>query len=87
MPHRSSAVCWTATALLASLVLLASPAPAYAYIDPGAGSMLYQALLAALLGLAFTLRSARDWITRTVRGLFGSKPSSESDRSSAKRPS
>lgn len=85
--NRRSVTGWTATVLLAGVVLLASPAPAYAYIDPGAGSMLYQALLAALLGLAFTLRSARDWIARTVRGLFGSKPPSEGDRSSANRSS
>ena len=40
--------------LCAALVLLASPSTAFAYIEPGTGSMLIQSLLAAIAaGLVF----------------------------------
>ena len=45
--------------------------PAHAYIDPGSGSLIYQALLAALLGLGFTLRRTAESISRLVRRYWG----------------
>lgn len=41
--------------LLAALAVLA-PAPAYAYIDPGAGGMMLQLLLAGTAGAAMVLK-------------------------------
>ncbi|MCL6430639.1 MAG: hypothetical protein K6V36_07215 [Anaerolineae bacterium] len=37
-------------------VLLAFPPPAYAYLDPGTGSLIVQLLVAGLLGVALTIR-------------------------------
>jgi hypothetical protein len=53
--------------------VLAFPSDAYAYIDPGAGSLIYQTILAVLLGLGFFLRSAREKIGRVVKGLFAKR--------------
>jgi hypothetical protein len=44
-----------------------SPRPAFAYIDPGAGSMAYQVLLTALLAGAFAVRRAVTWIAGWLR--------------------
>lgn len=77
---RSSRTVWYTAAVLGGLWLLALPNPAYAYIDPGTGSMVYQALLAVLLGLAVTWRSARDWMVTTFRSLFRPKTASSQDR-------
>ncbi len=49
-------VCVTPAALgILGLVLLWEQ-PVAAYFDPGSGSLIYQALLAGLLGLGFTFR-------------------------------
>jgi hypothetical protein len=48
-------------------VAMALSAPAYAYIDPGAGSMLVQAALAALAGIAVFWRSLWDRVKRWFR--------------------
>ena len=57
-----------ATALL--LVLIAER-PAYAYIDPGTGSLIYQTALTILLGLGFMLRRSRASIVRFVKRFGG----------------
>ncbi len=41
--------------LLSAIVVLEKDA--YAYLDPGTGSMMLQMLVAGLLGLAFTLKT------------------------------
>jgi len=46
---------WSLVVLCATL-LLATPARAYAYADPGTGAFVYQAAYAAFLGGAFYLR-------------------------------
>jgi hypothetical protein len=51
-------------------VLIVTPRQAYAYINPGAGSLVYQTLLAVIVGLGFVLRSARAWIAGFVRDAF-----------------
>jgi len=43
-----------------ALLLLAPAHQAYAYIDPGSGSYLFQMLLASLVGVAFALK--RCWL-------------------------
>ena len=55
--------------------VLAFPSDAYAYIDPGAGSLIYQTVLAVLLGLGFFLRSTREKIARVVKSLFARRSS------------
>lgn len=46
------------TRILVVLVLLylMFPQPAYAYLDPGTGSLIIQVVVAALLGAAFTAK-------------------------------
>ena len=51
--------------------LILTPRRAYAYIDPGTGSLIYQTLLAVILGLGFMLRSARARIVGFMRDVFG----------------
>ena len=68
MRHRWG-IGWVAAAALG--LLLVSERPVHAYIDPGSGSMIYQALLAGLLGLGFTLRRTTDTISRLVRRFTG----------------
>ncbi len=76
---------WIALAVVA--ILLASEYPAQAYIDPGSGSLIYQALLAGLLGLGFTLRRTTESLSRFVRKFSGRDASAAptSDGSSDRR--
>ena len=50
---------------------------AYAYIDPGTGSYLFQILAAMVLGSLFGIKMAWNRIVETVRGLFGLRSRSE----------
>ena len=60
------------TLLVTALVLLLiAERPAYAYIDPGTGSLIYQTVLTILLGLGFMLRRSRASISRFVRRFGG----------------
>ncbi len=45
-----------------------------AYVDPGSGLLVWQALVAAGLGLLFYLKRTRDFLIALVRRLFGRKP-------------
>ena len=60
-----------AIAVAAAFVSLIGERPAYAYIDPGAGSLIYQTALTALLGLVYMLGRSRASISRFVRRLGG----------------
>lgn len=51
--------------ILSLLVLFERPA--LAYIDPGSGSLIYQAILAAVLGIGFTFRRVLGALTRIGR--------------------
>ena len=51
--------------------VFAAEVPAFAYIDPGSGSLIYQALLAGLLGLGFTFRRTTASIARLLRRVSG----------------
>jgi hypothetical protein len=55
----------------AALVVLIGERPAYAYVDPGTGSLIYQTALTILLGVAFALRRSRASLSRFVRRLSG----------------
>jgi hypothetical protein len=61
----------TLVATAAAVLLLVAERPAWAYIDPGTGSLIYQTALTVLLGLAFALRRSRASISRFVRRLSG----------------
>lgn len=62
--HSEAARHWRAQLVVAALV--ASPAVAHAYIDPGTGSILIQGLIAAIVGGLFTIKL---W-WRRIKGLF-----------------
>ena len=59
---------------LTILVLLAS-SPAYAYLDPGTGSILVQGLLAALAAASATIAAFWSQIRRYLSGRRNPKPS------------
>jgi hypothetical protein len=65
---------WLAPALCL-LALVSVSAPAHAYIDPAAGSLLLQAVIAGVAGLLLTLKLF--W--RRLTGLWGSKRSESRD--------
>jgi hypothetical protein len=43
----------------------------WAYIDPGSGLLLWQAVVGACLGCVFYVRKSRRWIIGRVQRLFG----------------
>ena len=49
------------------LLLLVSERPAYAYIDPGSGSLIYQTIITVLLGVGFVFRRAIASVGRWFR--------------------
>ena len=59
--------------ILALLVILVSPSIAYAYVDPGAGSMLLQLLLGGVAGAFVFFRLFK----QKIRKLFGFGKSDE----------
>jgi hypothetical protein len=58
--------------LLVALFVLA-PVPAHAYIDPGTGSFLFQAIAATLIGGIFFVRMSWQRIRERMKRLFGSR--------------
>lgn len=59
--------------LLTVFCFLSLSTPAHAYLDPGTGSMILQALAAAAVGIAIFWRS----LLRKVKELFGGAKSSD----------
>lgn len=57
---------------------LVAPAEAHAYLDPGTGSMVLQAIIAGLLGIVFTCKSYLRAALGTI-GTLWKKPRVESD--------
>jgi hypothetical protein len=47
---------WWTRGVLVLLLLLVTPAPARAYLDPGSGSMMVQVILGGLAGLAVLIK-------------------------------
>ena len=74
--------------LLAVALLL--PSMAYAYIDPGFGALVWQALFAAIVGSLFFLRSTiaatGRWIRRKVTGAPAPVPAAASEAPASERP-
>ena len=57
------------------LCLLAAPAPAFGYIDPGTGSMVLQVLIGTALGSLLAIKMFWRQIKLVVGGLFARKSS------------
>lgn len=58
-------------AVTAAWLLLINEQPAYAYIDPGTGSLIYQTALTLLLGAGLVLRRFGGSVARFVKRLGG----------------
>ena len=56
--------------LAVMLLYLAFPSFAYAYLDPGTGSYIFQLILAGLVGLLFAVKIYWRRITTFFTGLF-----------------
>jgi hypothetical protein len=48
--------------LVLCLLVLATPRPAHAYVDPGSGAMVWQVLAAAIIGSLFYVRKVVSWV-------------------------
>jgi len=59
--------------LLLFLVILFFPKNAYAYLDPGTGSYIFQFVIAIILGLIFSLKLFWKKIVRTFLRLLKGK--------------
>ena len=55
-PYRNPFSGFTSLALMAIVILLASPSDVFGYADPGTGAFLYQAVYAACIGGVFYFR-------------------------------
>ena len=53
-----------------TLVYLASPAPVYAYLDPGTGSFVFQMVIAGLAGAALIIKMYWGKIKKLATRLF-----------------
>ena len=67
----SKSLSWWLIVAMAAWLLLVGEGPAYAYIDPGTGSLIYQTILTLFLGLGLVLRRSRGTIVRFVKRLGG----------------
>ena len=65
--------------LAAALVLIVAEVDAYAYTDPGTGTLILQVLMAAVFGAMFYLRRLISWV-RGFRGGAGHSRPSEIDQ-------
>ena len=52
--------------------MILNPSYAWAYIDPGTGSYLFQLMAAGLLAGVYTMRGYWHTVTRALRGRFAS---------------
>ena len=66
MPHSGPIMSFSRQAILVVLLLLASTAPAYAYIDGGSAHLIIQGLIAAAAGLIYYVRNPRE-IWRAIK--------------------
>jgi len=59
--------------MLAAAATAALAQNAFAYLDPGTGSFVFQALAAALLGAIFAVKTYWEKIAACLRGIFSGK--------------
>ena len=62
-----------------SALLLATPKPAHAYVDPGSGAMIWQVAVAAVIGSLFYVRRIFTWV-RDHLGIRAAVPASDAVR-------
>ncbi len=62
-----------------SALLLATPKPAHAYVDPGSGAMIWQVAVAAVIGSLFYIRRIFNWVQDHV-GIRSAVPASDAVR-------
>ncbi|HEY1337191.1 MAG TPA: hypothetical protein VGF59_06755, partial [Bryobacteraceae bacterium] len=48
-------------------LILFLPTPAAAYVDPGSGAMMWQAIAATMIGAAFYVRRIGRWVRQRFR--------------------
>jgi hypothetical protein len=65
---------------LTRIFLIESDAMIFLYIDPGAGSMVIQAVIAAALAVPFFFRSRISSVVQRLRGNRGNAPKDSSPR-------
>lgn len=58
-----------------SLTFLCFPTKAFAYLDPGSGSFIFQVIIASLMGVGFLIKL--QW--SKLKNIFGRKESSDDD--------
>lgn len=68
MPRRGARGGIGVVALLGLLLVVGAPTPAFAYIDPGVGSMIWQVAMAGALTLAYFGRRLVRWVAHLFRG-------------------
>jgi hypothetical protein len=68
-------LCGLTVAVIASLVITTKTA--YAYIDPGVGSMAFQMLIVAVMGALFTVKLWFVKIRQIFNGLFRKRTDKE----------
>lgn len=64
--HRSHLVSLAASCAALLAILVSFERPAQAYVDPGSGALIWQGMLATLVGLAFYFRKALGWAKKKV---------------------
>jgi hypothetical protein len=42
-----------------------------AYIDPGTGTLVWQAIMSAFVGAVFYLKKTREWVASAIQKLLG----------------
>jgi hypothetical protein len=65
---------------LAAVLFVIGERHAFAYVDPGTGSLLYQTALTIVLGLGLVFRRVRVSIVDFVKRLGGRGDATDSDR-------
>jgi hypothetical protein len=71
--------------LMCLLLILASfvfAGPAHAYLDPGSGSYIFQLIIAALVGLAFVIKTHWQRIKAFLRKLTSKDVQADDDQES-----
>lgn len=62
------------------ILLIITPEPAQAYLDPGSGSFIIQILIAGIVSMAFFIRNFWSQITGFITNLFKRPPSDEEQK-------
>ena len=59
-------LCYLVSAIIVVVIWCSD---AYAYIDPGTGALMWQAVVAALIGGLFYIKKVRDWFVTKIKSL------------------